>query len=187
MGLYAPGQMMNDPSHWQISSNSSLSNALKFKLWHDFNLFLAEMKAVTGKDIVEHIMRPAKVIPATLVKVTYAPLLIGKLTLLTDLMKLKEWWMRKQVGKRLIVGEMWVLMEWIELIVLLILFVQMPVCEIPNIAMNFRSAWLWAHLPNLSRCNWKRSLRMRRWPTKVQERCRSKWMARRLLIQIIPV
>jgi len=63
----------------------------------------------------------------------------------------------------------------------------MLVCEIPNIAMNSRSAGVWAHLPNLPRSNWKRSLRMKWRPTKVQERFRSKWrMARRSSIHIMP-
>jgi len=68
-----------------------------------------------------------------------------------------------------------------------IYWVQMLVCEIPNIAMNFRSAGVWAHLPNLPRSNRKRSFSMKRKPTEVQERFRSKWMARRTSIQIIPV
>jgi hypothetical protein len=72
MGLYAPGQMMNDPLYGQISYNSSLSNAFKLKLGHDVQLFLIEMKAATGKEIAEHVMRPAKVIPASLVTVSYA-------------------------------------------------------------------------------------------------------------------
>ena len=41
------------------------------------NLFLKEMKAATGKDIAEHVIRPAKVIPTSLVTVSYAPLLIS--------------------------------------------------------------------------------------------------------------
>jgi hypothetical protein len=72
MGLYAPGQMMNDPLYGQISYNSSLSNAFKLKLGHDVQLFLVEMKAATGKEIAEHVMRLAKVIPASLVTVSYA-------------------------------------------------------------------------------------------------------------------
>jgi hypothetical protein len=51
MGLYAPGQMMNDRLSGQISYNSSLSNAFKLKLGHDVKLSLVEMKAATGKDI----------------------------------------------------------------------------------------------------------------------------------------
>jgi len=66
MGLYAPGQMMNDCLSGQISCYSSLSNAFKLKLGHDVKLFLVEMKAATGKDIAEHIIRPVKVIPLAL-------------------------------------------------------------------------------------------------------------------------
>jgi len=72
MGLYAPGQMMNDPLYVQISSNSSLSNAFKLKLGHDVQLFLVEMKAATGREIAEHVMRPAKIILDSLVTVSYA-------------------------------------------------------------------------------------------------------------------
>jgi hypothetical protein len=56
MGLYAPGQMMNDPLHGEILYNSFLSNAFKLKLGHNVNLFLVEMKAATVKDIAEHVM-----------------------------------------------------------------------------------------------------------------------------------
>jgi len=63
----------------------------------------------------------------------------------------------------------------------------MLVCEIPIITMNFSSAGVWAHLPNLPQSNWKGSLRTKRRPTKEQERFTSKWMVRSTLIQIMPV
>jgi len=67
-------------------------------------LFLLEMKAATGKDIAEHVTRPAEVIPASLVTGRYAPLQISILRLWRYPMKMKEWWMRRQqVGKRLTV------------------------------------------------------------------------------------
>jgi len=72
MGLYAPWQMMNDPLYRLISYNSSLSNDFKLKLRHYMPLLLIEMKAATGKNIAKHVMRPAKVIPASLVTVSYA-------------------------------------------------------------------------------------------------------------------
>jgi hypothetical protein len=72
MGSYTLQETMNDPLYCQISCNSSLSNAFKLKLGHNVNLFLVEMKAATGKDIAEHIMRPAKVIPASLFPVSDA-------------------------------------------------------------------------------------------------------------------
>ena len=64
--------MMNDPLYGQISYNSSLSKTFKLKLGHNVQLFLIEMKAVTGKDIAKHVMRPAKVIPTSLITVSYA-------------------------------------------------------------------------------------------------------------------
>jgi hypothetical protein len=63
---------MNDPLYAQISYNSSSSNASKLIPGHNVNLFLVEMKASSGKDNAEHVMRPAKVIPASLVPVSFA-------------------------------------------------------------------------------------------------------------------
>jgi hypothetical protein len=71
MELYAPGYMVSYPLYGKITYNSSLSNAFKLQLEHNVILFLVEMKAATGQDIVEHVMRPAKVISATLVMVSY--------------------------------------------------------------------------------------------------------------------
>jgi hypothetical protein len=100
MGLYAPGQMMNDLLYGQTSYNSSLSNALKLKLGHNVKLFLVEMKAATGKDIAEHVIRLAKLIPACLVGVSYVPLLLIIVRLRRYPIKMTEWWMRRQlVGK----------------------------------------------------------------------------------------
>jgi len=70
--LYTPGQTMNDRLSGQISYNCSLSNTFKLKLGHDVKLFLVEMKAATAKDIAEHVIRPVKVIPASLVPVSSA-------------------------------------------------------------------------------------------------------------------
>jgi len=103
MGWYAPRQMMNDSLYGQISYNSVLSDAFKFKLGHNLKGFLVEMKAATGKDIPEHVIRPAKVFPPRVVTVSYAPLLMGILRRRKDPMQMKEWWIRRQVGKRLIV------------------------------------------------------------------------------------
>jgi hypothetical protein len=71
LGLFTLGQMMNVPLYGQISYNSYLSNAFKLKLGHDVQLLLIDMTAATGKDIAEHMMRPAMVIPAILLTVTY--------------------------------------------------------------------------------------------------------------------
>jgi hypothetical protein len=61
------------------------------------------MKATTGKDIGEHIIRLVKVIPASLILATNTPLLIWIHTLWREPMKITELWMRRPVGKRLIV------------------------------------------------------------------------------------
>jgi hypothetical protein len=71
MGLYAPGHM-NDPLYSQLSYNSSLSNTSKLKLGYDVKLFLVEMKATTGKDIADYVIRAAEVIPTSLYKICFA-------------------------------------------------------------------------------------------------------------------
>jgi len=73
MGIHTPRQTMNDPLYGQIPCNSSLSNAFMLKQGHNVKLFLVEMKTATGKDIAEHIIRPARVILTSLVTVSYAP------------------------------------------------------------------------------------------------------------------
>jgi hypothetical protein len=103
MGLSAPGQMMNDCQSGQISLNNCLLNAFKLEPGHNVKLFWVELKAATGKNILEDIIRPAKVIPASLIPARYARLLISVLRLRRDPMNMKEWWMRRLVGKRLIV------------------------------------------------------------------------------------
>jgi hypothetical protein len=104
MGLDALGEMLNDPLHGQISYHSSLSKSCKLKLEHNVKLVLGEMMAATGKDIPEQVITPAKLIPASLVMVSYAPLLISILRLHRYPMKMKEGWMRlQQVGMRLTV------------------------------------------------------------------------------------
>jgi len=75
-GLYPPGPMMNDCLSGQISYNSFLSYTFKLKLGHDLKPFLVEMKAAVGKDIVEHVIGPVKVIPASSHPVSHDPLLI---------------------------------------------------------------------------------------------------------------
>jgi hypothetical protein len=59
------------------------------------------MKAATGKDDAKHIIRMVKIMPACLVQVSYTPLLIYILELRMELMNIKQWWMRRQVGQRL--------------------------------------------------------------------------------------
>jgi len=69
--------MMNNRLHGQISYHCSLSNAFKLKLGYNLKLFLVDMKAATGKEIAEHVIGPAKVIPASLAPVRYASLRSG--------------------------------------------------------------------------------------------------------------
>jgi len=63
LGLSTAGQMMNDPLYGEISNNRSYSNAFELRLGHNVKQFLVQMKAATGKDIAEQVMRPVKVIP----------------------------------------------------------------------------------------------------------------------------
>jgi len=76
MGLYTHRRMIIDPIYGQISYNCCLSNAFKLKLGHNLKIFLVEMKRATGKEIAKHIIRPAKVIPASRVKARCPQLLI---------------------------------------------------------------------------------------------------------------
>jgi len=101
--LYAPGQLMNDPLYGQISYPRSLSDAFKLKLRPNVKLLLIEMKTAVEKDIAEHVIGPAKVIPAHLVSVSDAPLLISILTLWRYLIKMKVWCMRRQMENRMTV------------------------------------------------------------------------------------
>jgi len=94
MGIYTLGQTMNDPLYGQISYKSSLSNAFRLKLGHDVKLVLVDMKAASGEDIAEHVIRLVKVIPASLFPVSCAPLLIHILRPGREPMKMKAWWMR---------------------------------------------------------------------------------------------
>jgi len=95
--------MMNDHLYGSIWYNIPLCNAFKLKLGHNLKLFLVQIKAATGKDIAEHLIRLAKVIPASLVTVSYTPLQIGIFRYRMDPMKINERLLRSQVGKRLIV------------------------------------------------------------------------------------
>jgi hypothetical protein len=69
-------------------------------------LFLIQMKTATGKDIAENIIGPVKVIPASLLLANYTLLLISTPRHRRHLIEINEWWMKKQVGKRVIVGLM---------------------------------------------------------------------------------
>jgi len=81
---------MNYPLYCQLAYHISISNDIKLKQEHTAKLFWVDMKGTRGKDIAGHINRPAKVIPASLVSVSYSTLLFSILKLRRYLMKLKE-------------------------------------------------------------------------------------------------
>jgi len=101
MPIYALGQMMHDPLYGQISYNSALSNAFKATLGYNLKVFLVEMKAATRNNIAEHVIRPAKIIPASLILVRYAKLLNSILRHRRYPMTMKEWLMKRQFGTQL--------------------------------------------------------------------------------------
>jgi len=158
------------------------------KLRHNMKLFLGEMKASTGKDVAEHVIRLANVIPASLVIVSYTQLLISILRLQMYLMRMKQW-LDEEAGGRETDSIINVSSDWVNRIDCIphIYWVQMLVCKIHNIVMNFRSAKVWADQSNIPRSLWTRSLRMKTRLTMVRRRFRSNWMARSTFIQIIPV
>jgi hypothetical protein len=94
---------MNIPLHGWISYHSSLSVAFKLNLGQNMKPLLIEVKAAVRKDIAEHIIRPAKVIPTWLVSVIDSPLLLNKLKLWSDPMKIKVWCMRREIENRMTV------------------------------------------------------------------------------------
>lgn len=65
MGLYRHGHIINDSIYGQMSYNYGLSNAFNWKLGHNVEIIVVEMKRVRGKEIAEHGIRPTKVIPAS--------------------------------------------------------------------------------------------------------------------------
>jgi len=102
MGLYTKKRMITDTIYGQISYNCCLLNGFKLKLGNNPKIFLVEMMRVIGKEIVEHILRPAKVIPAGRVKGRCAQLLIiiqGHWKVLKRVEQRRE---RRMVGKRMI-------------------------------------------------------------------------------------
>jgi len=102
MGLYTNEQMITDSMYGQISYNCCLSNLFKLTLRHDPNIFLVEMKRATGTEIAEHIIRPAKVIPASRVKARCAQLLIIIHRHWKVLKRVEERRERRMVGMRII-------------------------------------------------------------------------------------
>jgi len=109
MGLYTPGQMINDPTYGQISYNYCIWNGLKSKLGPNVKILLVEMMRVTGKEIAEHRIRPRKVIPAHCVKASCEHLVIIIYRLwkvLKRVDKREKRRERRMVGKRMILVSM---------------------------------------------------------------------------------
>ena len=91
-----------DPIYGQIAYNYCLSNAFKLKLGHDSKIFLVEMKRATGKEIAEHVIRPATMIPGSRVKGRCAQLLVIILRYWKILKRVEERRERRMVGNRMI-------------------------------------------------------------------------------------
>jgi len=102
MGLYKNGQMIMYPIYGQISYNCCISNALKWKVGHPQKIFLVEMERATETQIAQHLIRPAKAIPASRIQSSLAQLLIIMHTLWKVLKRVEERWEMRMVGKRLI-------------------------------------------------------------------------------------
>jgi len=71
MRLYIHRHLMNKLIYGQTEYNCFLSNAFKWNLGYNLKLFLAEMWFVTGKENVQHVIRPGIVIPASHFKARY--------------------------------------------------------------------------------------------------------------------
>jgi hypothetical protein len=95
--LYAPRQS------WMTIYIIRVHTTVRMKLGHDVTLYLVDMITAIGKDVVDHVMWPSKVIATSLVTVRYFLLLIGKPRLWRYPIKMTEWKMRRQEGARLIV------------------------------------------------------------------------------------
>jgi len=94
--------MMNDPISGQISYNYCLSDAFKLKVGYDWNIFWIEMKNAAGKELAEHVIRPAKVIPTSYVKARCGQQIIIVHTPWNVQMIVEQRMERRMVGKRMI-------------------------------------------------------------------------------------
>jgi len=74
-GWYTHGQMMDDAIYGLISYNCWLYNAFRLKLGYNLNIMLVAIRRGTGKEMTEHIVRPAKAIPRSQVKAWHVLLL----------------------------------------------------------------------------------------------------------------
>jgi len=102
LGLVTYPQMIMNAIYGQILYTCWLSNAFKLKLGHDTKIIVVKMMRATGKEIAEHIIIPAKVIPASHVKARCAQLLIINHRHWKVLKRVEERRERRMVGKRMI-------------------------------------------------------------------------------------
>jgi len=102
MGVYTHWQMIINPIYGQISYNCSLPTAFKLKLGYNPRKNLVELKRVTGMEIAEHIIRPAKVTPASGVKVRCMQPLIFVHRVWNVLKRVEERREMRMVGNRMI-------------------------------------------------------------------------------------
>ena len=117
MGLYTNGQMITDLIYGQIWYCCCLSNTIRLKLRHNQKILLVETKRAIGKEIVEHIIKPAKVIPPSNVKARCVHLLIIIHKLWKVRKRVEERRERRIVGKGMKLVSMYDLIARIELIV----------------------------------------------------------------------
>jgi len=179
---------MSNPEYGQILFNGCHSNAFKLTLGHNVKQLLVEMIAAAGKDIADHVIRLPEVMPSSLLAFEWSPTVI-LYTYTSEGFNEKERVEDEVAGRKEFGSSIDVSSDWVNRITYIphICWVQMIVCEIPNITMNFRSIGVWAHQPKLPWSNWQQSLRMNRRLTNEQGSLRNKRKVRRSAIQIIPV
>jgi len=76
MGLYMSWKLIMDPTYDRIVYDCYLWNTSKLKLGHNAKIFLVKIKRATGKEIAEHMIGPANVIPTIYVTARCAQQLI---------------------------------------------------------------------------------------------------------------
>jgi len=129
MELYINGHIIMFPWHSQIVYTCWLPNAFELKLGHNRNIFLVEIERATGQKIVEHRIKPTKVIPTSCVKSRCAQLLMIMHRHWKVLKRAEERRQRGMVGNRMILVLMQVLIRRVDMILLHPdIFVPMVAC-----------------------------------------------------------
>jgi len=106
--------MMMDPIFGKISYNCYVGNSFNLELRNSAKIFLVKIKRATGKEIVQHLLRPAKVIPTSCFKASYAQHRISIQRLWIVRNTVEERWERRMVGMRMIVQLTYVLIARIQ-------------------------------------------------------------------------